>query len=240
MIMMRHCILCFLFSLACGRLSAGVDVELDVAFGDSTFRCKCLYVLRSGADGASDTLAVFDTLSFSRQNRISLFYTAPAGRENMISAVDSGGNVRTSSLFGISPQRTTFTVFIGPQNIRVSVRDYLYPLKNEHKESYFFFLLIFFAVKICLAIACIFVAKLSKRLIPVAAGTFLLSAFIDWLLPMNYIFRFLLVMTVEFLLITMGGRKHVSLLRAALLAPVVNVVGFGIIAAAYLFYVFWG
>ncbi len=237
--MMRICAIFFLLLVICGRAVAGVNIELDVVFRDSTKQCQFLYILVPNAEGNNDTLAVFDTLSFNKQSRISLFYTAPSDRKNLISIVDTSGLHLESRPFKVSSEQTTFTVFIKKHQVKVVNKDYLYPQKNEDKQSYFFFLLIFFIVKILIATIYIFISKLPKRLISIAAGTFLLSAFIDWFLPYNYFYRLLITALVEFLLIFLVGRKSIPWFRAILLVILVNVVGFGIIVTAYLLYVFW-
>ncbi len=238
--MMRTCILFLLLLPAFIKSFAGIGIELDIAFSDTTFRCQYLYVLSPNSSGANDTLVVFDSLSFNKYNRVSLFYTVAEDRENMILAVDADGQERRSRLFKISPNRTTFAVSIKPQHINVSVKDFLYPLKYGNEESYLFFLLIFFVIKIFTTAIYIFVSRMPFRLILIAAGAYLLTSFIDWMFPVEYLFRFILVMVAEYLLIAFFGRKSISWLRAALLVLVVNAVCFGIIAIAYILFVFWG
>jgi hypothetical protein len=223
----------------CGKIFAGIGVELDVVFKDSTLQCRYLYALSPNTGGISDTLAVFDSLSFNGQNRVSLFYIAGSGSDHMLSMLDSSGLYLESRMFRVSSQRTTFTVVIGRQQIKVANKDYIYPQKNEDERSYFVFLFIFFVVKIWMVAVFFFSSKLPKRIISISSGAFLLSAFVDWFLPINYLYRFLIIALVEYLLIALVGRKSISWLQAALLVLVVNMVGFGLIAVLYLSFVFW-
>ena len=227
-----------LLSLVCGKAFADVEVELDVVFSDSV-QCRYLYVFRPGTEGLNDTLAVFDTLSFNGQNRVSLFYSVDSCGKNMLALVDSGGMQVESNLFGISPWRTTFSVLVGQQQIKVNNKDYLYPQKNEDERSYFIFLFIFFVVKIIITAVYVFSSKLPKRLIPIASGAFLLTAFVDWFLPVHYLYRFLMMALAEYILIAVVARKSISWLRAAVLVLMVNIAGFGLIAILYLGFVFW-
>jgi hypothetical protein len=222
----------------CGKIF-GIGVELDVVFRDSTLQCRYLYVLSPNAGGINDTLAVFDTLSFNGQSRVSLFYAAECGSENMLSMVDSSGLHIESSTFKVSRQRTVFAIMIGRQQIKVAGKDYIYPQKNEDERSYFVFLFIFFVVKILITAVFVFSSKLPKRTISISSGAILLSAFVDWFLPMNYLYRFLIIILAEYLLIALVGRRSISWLQAALLVLVVNIVGFGLIAVSYLSFVFW-
>ena len=229
----------FLLWFVCGKTLAGIDVELDVVFNALTVQCRYLYVLCADTKKTTDTLAIFDSLSFNRQNRVSLFYSASSTGENMLSMVDAEGTHVTSEPFNVSHLQTVFTVAVDRQHISVTGKNFLYPLKNEDKSSFFVFLLIFFTVKILIATISIFISKLPKRIIPIAAGAFLLSVFIDWFFPFNYLYRFLIAMLIEYLIIALVGRKSISWLRAALLVVVVNMAGYGIIALLYIFYVFW-
>jgi len=218
---------------------AGIGVELDVVFNDSTVQCWHLYVLRHDTKKANDTLAVFDTLSFIGQSRVSLFYSVGSARKNILSMVDSDGVHVESKPFSVSPWQTVFTVGIGQHQIFVTGKDFLYPRKKENEHSYIVFLLIFFAVKSLIVAIFNTVLKLLKRNIFIATGAFLLSAFIDWLLPINYLYRFLIIMLTEYLLIALVGCKSISWLRAAMLVLIINIVGYGIITILYLLYVFW-
>jgi len=222
-----------------GKAFAGIGVELDVVFNDSTVQCRYLYVLGHDTKKANDTLAVFDTLSFIGQSRVSLFYSVGSAGKNILSMVDSGGVHVESKPFSVSSRQTVFTVGIGQQQILVTGKDFLYPLKKEDKHSYFVFLLFFFVIKSLIVVIFNTVSQLSKRNIPIAAGAFLLSVFVDWFLPLNYLYRFLLVMLTEYLLIALAGRKSISWLRAAMLVLVVNIIGYGMIISLYLLYVFW-
>ena len=136
----------FFLLLTCGRLFADVSVELDVAFGDSAIYCRYLYVLCPAANGTNDTLAVFDTLSFNGQNRVSLFYSVRSGCKNTLLLVDSAGVQLASNPFRISPRRTTFAVVVGRQQITVSGKTYLNYL--------FWFLIILLAEYLLIALVC--------------------------------------------------------------------------------------
>jgi len=228
-----------LLSLFCVKSFANVNVELDVVFSDSTVNCRYLYVLASSANGTNDTLAVFDTLSFNRQNRVSLFYSVLSNGKNTLSLVDSAGVHVKSKPFKVSPQHTTFKVELGQQQIKITHKDFLYPLKNEDARSYFVFLIVFFVIKILITVVFVFASKQRKRIIAIASGAFLLSAFIDWLIPLNYLYRLLMILLAEYLLIALIGRRFISWLRAAMLVATVNMVGFGMIVLLYLMYVFW-
>jgi len=238
-IMSRIGTLFLLFMFTCGKVFAGVNVELDVVFSDSTVQCQYLYVLRPAADGANDTLAVFDTLSFNGRNRVSLFYTADFAGKNMLSMVDFAGVPIISNPFNISPRRTTFAVVVGERQIEVAGKDYLYLRNNNNEQSFYVFLLIFFVVKLLMTTVFVLFTKLPKRVISIASGAFLLSAFFDWLFPLNYLYRLLLMMLAEYLLIALVGRKSISWLRAALLVLIVNIAGFGIIFFLFMCYTFW-
>lgn len=237
--MLRNSTLILLLTLVCGKVCAGIDVELDVVFSDTTLQCRYLYVLSPNAAGTNDTLAVFDTLSFNGRHPVSLFYTVASEGKNMLCVVDSGGLHIESNSFGISPRRTVFAVRAGRQQIKVTAKDYLYPLKNEDERSYFVFLLIFFVVKMMITAIFVFSSKLPKRLITIASGAFLLSAFADWLLPVHYLYRFVVIALCEYLMMTTFGRRSISWLRASALIVTVNVAGYGIIAILYLTFVFW-
>ena len=235
----RLWVACFLLVAPCGKAFADFNVELDVVFKDSAFRCESLQVLVPDSGEICDTLAVFDTLAFNNRQRVSLFYTVPGASKNMISLTDSAGNTQVSKTFKISPNRTTFIVIVDSKQIRVFPKDYLYPRKEEGTKSYFFFLLIFFVAKMLITFVYIRTEKLSGQLMLTASGAFLLSAFIDWLLPFHYFWRFLLITLFEFSLIAVFARKHVNPVQAGLLSTVVNVVGAGIISFGYFFYSFW-
>ena len=153
--------------------------------------------------------------------------------------VDSAGVQVVSKPFRVSPHRTTFTVVVGQRKIKVTGKDFLYPQKNEDKRSYFVFLAIFLAIKILITVVFVFASKQCKRIISIASGAFLISAFIDWLVPLNYLYRFLLIILAEYLLIALIGRKSISRLRTAMLVLTVNMIGFGMIAILYILYVFW-
>ena len=182
---------------------------------------------------------MFDTLSFNGQNRVSLFFTANSSEKNMLSMVDSSGLHIESNSFRISPHRTTFAVFVDRQQIKIASKDYLYPLKNKDERSYFIFLLFFFVVKIVITTIFVFSSKMHKRLISIASGAFLISSFIDWFLPVHYLYCFFATALAEYLLIAVVGHKSISWFRTAMLVLTVNITGFGMIAALYLGFVFW-
>ena len=237
--MLRINMMFLVLSLVCGKVFANIGVELDVVFRDSTVQCRYLYVLRPNTDRTNDTLAVFDTLSFSGQSRTSLFYSVSSKGKDMLSLVDSSGICIESKPFSVSPLHTVFTVVVGQRQILVTGKDYLYPQRNEDERSYFIFLFLFFSVKILITAIFNFVSKLHKRNISIAAGAFLLSAFAEWFLPLHYLYRFLITMLSEYMLIALVGRKSISRLRAAMLVLVVNFCGYGIIAILFLLFVFW-
>lgn len=224
----------------CGKVFADINVELDVVFSDSTIQCRYLYVLAPSAGRTNDTLAVFDTLHFNGPNRVSLFYSVHSGCKNTLSMVDSAGVHLLSSPFRISSQRTTFVVVVGKRQIEVTCKDYLYLRKNDDEQSYYVFLLIFFVVKLLMTTIFVLFLKLPKRIIIIASVAFFLNAFVDWLLPLHYLFRLLLIMLAEYLLIAIVVRRYMSSwLQAALLVLAVNITGYGIIVVLYILYVFW-
>jgi len=187
----------------------------------------------------NDTLAIFDTLSFNGNKRASLFYSVHSEGKNRLLLVDSDGSQVESNSFKVSPRRTTFSVAVGEQHIEIAGKDYLYLRKNENEQSYYVFLLIFFFVKLLITVVFVLLSKLPGHVISIAAGAFLLSAFIDWLFPLNYLFRVLMTSLAEYLLIAFIGRKSISWLKAVMLVLVVNLAGAGIIVILYLLYVFW-
>jgi hypothetical protein len=237
--MLRTGALLLLLMFTCGKSLAGIGVELDVVFSDSTVQCRYFYVLIPNAVGANDTLAVFDSLSFNGQNRVSLFYSVRSGGKNMLAMIDSAGVQAESKPFKVSPKRTTFDVVVGQRQIEVTAKDYLYLRKNNNERSYYVFLVIFLSVKFLITAVFVLSSKQRKRIIAISCGAFLLSAFIDWLFPLNYLYRFFIIILVEYLLISLIGHKFISWLRAAMLVLTVNIAGFGMIAILYLLYVFW-
>ena len=236
--MLRFFTVIWLF-FALGRAHAGVSVELDVVFNDTTIRRPSMYVLVPNAYGTNDTLAAFDSLSFYGLNRVSLFYTARSNQRNILSMVDSSGVYMESKPFRVSPQRANFKVMVGQQHIKVSNKDFLYPQKNDDQRSYFAFLTIFLAIKILITAGFVFSSKQRKRIVIIALTVFLVSAFMDWFLPINYVYRLLTMMLSEFLLIALVARKSILWRQAALLVLTVNSLGFGLIAILYLWFVFW-
>jgi len=237
--MLRISSLVLLLMFACGNAFAGVGVELDVVFRDSTVQCRYLYVLGHDAKGVNDTLAVFDSLSFYGQNRVSLYYTVRSGGKNMLSVVDTSGLQVKSKPFKASQGRTTFTVVVDQYQIEVTGKDYHYLRKNDDERSYYVFLFIFVVIKFLITSIFGFATNQRKRIIAIASGAFLLSAFIDWLFPLNYLYRFVMILLAEYMLIALVGRRLISWLQAAMLVLTVNMVGFGMIAILYLLYVFW-
>jgi len=229
----------FLLMLACGKMFAGIGVELDVAFKDTTVQCRYLYVLCPTTDGTNDTLAIFDSLSFNGKNRVSLFYSVRSSEKNTLLMIDSTGMKVESNNFKILPRRTTFSVVVGQQRIEVVAKDYLHLRKNENEQSYYIFLLIFFVVKLIITVVFVLTSKLPGHIISIACGAFLLSAFIDWLFPINYLYRFLMIILAEYLMIAVIGHKSISKFRVAILVLIVNIAGFGIIDLLYLLYVFY-
>ena len=229
-----------LLTLFCGKMFANIDVELDIVSNDSVLQYRYLYVLQSvGAEGKEDVLAVFDSLSFNKHDRVSLFYTVSDPGKNVLTFIDADGQSLESNPFKVSPRRTVFLVIVDQEKITVSNKTYLHSLKNENKNSYYIFLLIFLTVKILLTAPFVFISNLRKRNIAIAAGAFLLSAFIDWLFPVGYLYRLLMTMFVEFLLIAVIGCRYISRVQAAVLVLIVNTIGFGIIMLLYLSYMFW-
>ena len=215
--------------------NANINVELDVAFIDSTVNCLYLYVV---CFDKNDTIAAFDTLSFNKHDRVSLFYSVKSAGKNRLSIIDSTGIYIESKPFMVSPRRTVFSVVVEQQLISVAKKDYLYLKKNENENSYFIFLLFFFLVKVLITTVFVFISNLPRRNITISSGAFLLSSFIDWHFPVYYLYRLLLTMLVEYLLIAIVGRNSISWLQALLLVKIVNVSGFGIIAILYLSYIF--
>ena len=225
----------FLFlTLAFGKLLADVNIELDVVFSDSTVECRYLYVLNTD----NDTIAVFDTLSFNRDDRVSLFYKSKRGGKNALSMVDGNGTIIESKPFNVL-YGNVFSVVIGKEQVTVSQRDFLYFRKNADNTLYISFLLILLATKLLITSAFVLTSALHKRMILVAFGAFLLSAFIDWLFMLHYLFRFLLITLTEYLFIATVGRKSISWYWSALLVLIVNFVSFGFLAFLFIFYLFY-
>jgi hypothetical protein len=233
-------ILFILFTLICGQASANIGIELDVVFGDSTVQCRYLYVLRHDvAESKNDTLAVFDSLSFNGLTRVSLFFTANNDGNHILLMVDKNGELFESNHFKISSQRTVFPVVVQQRQISVTDSIFLNPRKNDNDNLYLIFRLLFLAVKVLLAISYILVFKLRVRNIAIVSCAFLPSVLIEWFFPLNYFYRLLLIMLVEYLLIAIVGRRSISLLHAAALVVIVNAAGFGIISVIYLLQLFW-
>jgi hypothetical protein len=137
------------------------------------------------------------------------------------------------------PHRTTFDVVVGKQQIKVTNTDYRYLQKNGDKSSFFVFLTIFFTVKVLITTFFVVLTKQRKRIIAIASGAFLISALIDWCFPLNYLYRLIIIVIAEYLMIKLIGLKYISWFRTAALVLTVNLAGFGVIAILYLCYVFW-
>ena len=112
-----------LFAFVVGNTFSNIDVELDVAFRDSTVNCRYLYVI---CNEKNDTLAVFDTLSFNGYDRVSLFYYAKDEGKNTIAMIDTSGAHLESNTFVVSPRRKVFSVVIDNRQINVRGKNYLY------------------------------------------------------------------------------------------------------------------
>ena len=229
---------CFvlLLTLFCGKLYGSIDVELDVLFGDSTVNCRCMYVI---CIDDNDTIAAFDTLSFFGYDRASLFYRMNGDGKDKLILLYNDSVLVESNIFEVLARRAVFDVVIWRDKISVSAKDYLYPRKNNNKYSYFIYLLIFFAIKTLLTALYIFIIPLAKRNILIASGVFLISSLIDWSLPVHFFFRFVLTVALEYIMISLIGRKSITWGWSAVLVLLVNISGAGIIALLYFFFSFW-
>ena len=245
--MLRICGLFLLLTVVDCKVFAGIDVELVVFFKDTAVQCQYFYVLDTYEKGKSSTLAVFDTLSFNGNDRVSLFYTAKNGGINTVLMVDTAGVLMKSKPFRVSSGRllntgstsAVFNVVIGQGQISVALRNHHYLQKNRNNYSYFIFLFTSFTVKFLIAFILILLSNLPKRIITVASGAFLLSIFIDLLFPFHYIYRFIMTLLAGYILIAIVLRKSISWLQTTMLVLIVNIAGFGIIAFMYIFYVLW-
>lgn len=236
---LQKCILISVGLVLCGNIFAGLNAELDVVFEEPGQQCRFMYILSPDIEGKSDTLAIFDSLAFNRQQRVSLFFPIPQKREIKVSILTAGGQRMESGLFGVSPRQTTFAVSVNSKRIKITGKDFLYPQKNEDERSYVIFSLIFFIVKMLISSVYISVTRLPKPLLAITSGIFILSAFIDWFFPMNYYCRFLFAALFETLLLKVAGRASITWRHTILLATIVNIIGFGIIFALYFMYVLW-
>jgi hypothetical protein len=224
-----------LFLLSCGTSFAGFNIELDVFSQENAASVRFLHVLAAH----NDTLTVFDSLAFGKQNRSSLFFATPQPQTIKIVALTTDEQSVESEWFEVSPRRTTLLVTIQNDKIDVSAKDFRYPRKNENENSYFVFLLIFLLVKLLITILYMSAFRMPKQLIQSISGAFLFSGVIDWIFPVSYLFRILMIMFVECFLIYFSSRKVISLLQTAILSIVVNIAGSGLIALIYMAYVFW-
>jgi hypothetical protein len=227
-----------LLFLSC-KIFAGFTIELDVTFNEDSLHYQNIFVIAPDMEEAGDTITIFNSMAFKGQLQTSLFFTASQKQEIKITAVTSDGKEAESRSFQISPQRSTFSVLIDAEKIKVRTKDFLYPQKNDDEKSYFVFLLIFFIVKLLIACIYIFLTKLPKRLISISAGIFLFSGFFEWVLPVNYLIRFFIIALIEFLLIIIFAKKDLTWIQSIILIIIVNLAGFGIIVLSYLIYVFW-
>ncbi|MDR1667599.1 MAG: hypothetical protein LBS03_07920 [Bacteroidales bacterium] len=210
----------------------GRTVELNMISSDTT-RFRLVYVVDVVG---GDTLAAFDSLAFDRQRNI-LYFSCEGEQIVRIFALTSGQQFVESESFTLFLQHTTFYALLQRDEINVSIEDFQYP-QNEEKENYFIFLLIFFTVKWSISAVYIFVMRLPKSLLAVAAGAFLLSAFIDWNLSVGYLFRLLILMFVECGLF-LTARKILPLKHNIPMVAGANLSGFGLIMLAYLVFIFW-
>ncbi|MDR1866325.1 MAG: hypothetical protein LBR08_12235 [Bacteroidales bacterium] len=233
--MLRKWAATVILPLYCGGLFAAEEVELEVVFPDDAAQCRFLYVL---AETGGDTLAVFDTLSFGRQRRSSLFFPMPRRQSVKLVAVTAGGRHLESRPARVSSHRTTFLATVGDDAIHLSVKDFLYPRKNDSEQAYLVFLLIFFAVKLSLAALFAVVFRLPKTALYAVCGMFMISGLIEWNLPLDYLLRMLVLIALEWIFISIGARKIISPRQTLAMVTTVNIAAFGLIAAVYLAYVF--
>jgi hypothetical protein len=178
-------------------------------------------------------------LSFETPDRSTLYFSADNNQEIKLIMLTAGWQRMESETFTVSPQQSTLLVTVENDEISISAKDFRYPEKDSNENSYFVFLLIFFAVKLLISIAYIFAFRLPKQLFSIAAGIFLLSAFIDWTLPIHFLLRLASVIAFEFGLFFFTSRKIFPLLHNIVMTIAVNIAGFGLIMLAYLIYVFW-
>ena len=237
--MFRFCCIFLFFTLLGSKTFNAADVELDVVFSDSTVHCRYLYVISLGDNGLRDTIARFDSLSFNRHDRVSLFYPVNNYAKNMIAFADSQGVHTESEPFRISlltrSAPAIFRVSIGNQQVTVAKRDYFHLQKDENLA----FVFVMFATKVLIMLFLVMLSALPKRTIAISTGAFFASSLLNWFFPLHYLYSTLISLPAEYLLIALIGRKYISWLRAAILVLVVNIAGFGIIAFLYIVYMFW-
>jgi len=133
--------------------------------------------------------------------------------KNKLSMTDFNGLQFESKPFIVSLQRSLFMITVDQQQISVAKKNFIYPKKTENEKSYFVFLLIFFFVKVFISTILILFSKFPKRVIAIVSGAFLISSFIDWYFPVYYLYRLVITMLVEYILIAIVGRKHISCYR---------------------------
>ena len=232
------CILLY-FSLLSGQAIKDQCVELDVVFNDSTMRCLYLYVICVDNNELRDTLAIFDSLSFNRQDRVSLFYKANNLEKKIISFIDCQGVDTHSKPYGISAfSRNTpalFSVILANQQVTIVERDFFYLLKKENLAT----LIIFYISKLLIISLFVTFSTLPKRTAAIASGSFLLSMAIYLLFPFYFVFNILIIIPVEYLFIALIGKKYISWLWAAFLVLGANIISYGIVAFLYYFYYFY-
>ncbi|MDR0713574.1 MAG: hypothetical protein LBF89_04855 [Bacteroidales bacterium] len=229
---MKSKILQVMICLALCESLAGRTVELNVAACD-TIRYRFLYVINTAGN---DTIAAFDSLSFDRKEN-SLYFNCEDEPTLRICIVTDRQSAVSES-FTVFSQHTLFYVSLQDDMVNVSIENFQYPQNEENKSAYFVFLLIFFTVKWSISATYIFVMRLPKRLLSVAAGTFLLSAFIDWYLPVNYLFRLPILAFAECGLF-LTAWKILPLKHNILMVSGANIAGFGLIILLYLLFIFW-
>ena len=230
----RPCLWIFILLAGCWNASA-LSIELDIMFTDSARHYQYLCIL----DRNNDTLSISDSLAFNGTEGVSLFYQIAPEKEIKISATDTDNHSIESPFFKVSSRRTTFLVVFQDQYIDVSVKDFLYPIKGDKEESYLWFLLIFFVVKFIIALIYILANRIPASSLYIVAGVFILSSFISWLVPLNYIIRLGIVVLTEFTVIILFTWKKTSILHISLLVLINNLASFGLISFMYLLYTFW-
>jgi hypothetical protein len=221
--------------LFCCGTTNGRHIELEVISHDS-LSFRYLYVLDAGNN---DTLAVFDSLYVGGAKRNTLYFSANKAQNIRLLLLTTAWQRIESASFAVSARHPAFAVTIDDLQMNVAGKDFRYPQKNEDDNSYWMFLLIFFAVKILISTAYIYALNLPRSLLYSVSGVFLLSSLIYWSLPVYYLFRILTMLVFEFGLLFLTERKKLPLLHNALLVIAENIAGVGLIEFVYLFYVFW-
>jgi len=177
-----HAVIFFTFLCAPQAASANIVVELDVSFRDSTVQCRCMYVMRYDVvEGNNDMLAIFDSISFNRFDRVSLFYNVNEAENNILFMVDTHGTLFKSNPFKVSTHSDTFSVVVEQQQISITKTDFL----------------------------------------------------------IDHLYKLLILVFVEYLLIVIIGRKSKLLFRLAVIVFIANLAGFGIITVVYILHTFW-